>query len=72
MFEKIGWKDTITECLLKIFNRCIEISIISGDWIVACIILVYKERGDRNECANYIGISSLRIPVSLMWYDFKW
>ena len=27
-----------------------------------CIVLVYKRKGDRRECANYRGISMLSIP----------
>ena len=42
--------------LLKIFNRCIESGIVPEEWKAACIVLIYKGKGDKRECANYRGI----------------
>ena len=36
--------------------------VVPEDWEVACIVPVYKGKGDRRDCANYRGISILSIP----------
>ena len=40
--------------------------VVPEDWKSACIVPVYKGKGDRRECANYRGISILSIPGKYM------
>ena len=46
----------------RIFNKCMESGVVPEDWKAACIVPIYKEKGDRREYANYRGISILSIP----------
>ena len=39
-----------------------ESGVLPEDWKAACIVPVYKGKGDRRDCANYRGISILSIP----------
>ena len=39
-----------------------ESGVVPEDWKAACIVPVYKGKGDRRYCVNYRGISILRIP----------
>ena len=36
-----------------------ESGVVLEDWRSAVIVLLYKDKGERNECKNYSGISSL-------------
>ena len=56
---------SITDWLLRIFNKYIEYGVVPEDWRAACIVPVCKGKGDRRVCANYIGISILSIPGKL-------
>ena len=47
---------------MRIFNKCRESGVVPEDWKPACIVPVYKMKGDRRYCANYRGISILNIP----------
>ena len=38
-----------------------SLSVVSEDWRSAMIVLMYKGNGQRNECKNYRGISSLSV-----------
>ena len=46
----------IPDWLLRIFNKCMEIRIMSEGWKVACIIPLCNGRGDRRNCVNYENI----------------
>ena len=48
--------------LLRILDKCMESGVVPEDWKAACIIPVYKGKGDRRDCVNYRGISILSIP----------
>ena len=52
----------IIDWLLRIFNRCMETGVVLQGWKVACIVPIYKGKGDRREFANYKGISILSKP----------
>ena len=43
----------IIDWLLRIFNKCMESGVVPEDWKAACVVPVYKGRGDRRDCANY-------------------
>ena len=53
---------SIIDWLLRIFNKCMESGVVPEDWKAACIVPLYKGKGDRRDCANYRGISILSIP----------
>ena len=38
-----------------------ESGVVSGDWRSVVIIPLYKNKGERNECMNYRGISLLSV-----------
>ena len=60
MLKNVG--TSISDWLLRIFNRCIESSVVPEGWKAACIVPIYTGKGDRRECANYRGINILSIP----------
>ena len=39
-----------------------ESGVVPEDWKAACIVPVYKVKGDERDWANYLGISILSIP----------
>ena len=53
---------SLNDWLLKIFNECMESGVVPGDWKAACIVPVYKGKGDRRYSANYRGISISSTP----------
>ena len=36
-------------------------SIVPVDWVIACVVPLYKGKGDVHECSNFRGISLLRV-----------
>ena len=53
MLKNVGI--SIVAWLLSIFNRGMETGVEREGWKAACIVPVYKGKGDRRECANYRG-----------------
>ena len=51
----------IVEWLVRMFNGCFESGCVPGDWKSACIVPLYKGKGDRRECGSYRGISLLSV-----------
>ena len=51
--------------LLRLFNCCFETGRVPGDWCRACIVPLYKGKGDRCECSNSRGISLLSVVRKL-------
>ena len=47
---------SIIDWLMIIFNNCIESGVGPEDWKVACIVPVYKGKGDRRECVSILSI----------------
>ena len=37
------------------------LSIVSVDWVIACMVPLYKSKGDGHECSNFRGISLLSV-----------
>lgn len=60
-FLKEGGASMI-EWLTRVFNVCMEEGEVPDDWKGACIVPLYKGKGDRLACASYRGISLLSIP----------
>ena len=52
---------TVLEWLVRLFNICFMLSIVPVDWVIACMVPLYKGKGDMYECSNFRGISLLRV-----------
>ena len=48
---------TVLEWLVRVFNICFMLSIVPVDWVIACMVSLYKGKGDVHECSNFKGIS---------------
>ena len=48
---------TVLEWLVRLFNICFMLSIVSVDWVIACMVPLSKGKGDVYECSNFRGIS---------------
>ena len=63
---------TVLEWLVRVFSICFKLSMVPVDWVIACIVPLYKVKGDVHECSNSRGISLLsvvgkvygRIPIN--------
>jgi hypothetical protein len=49
--------DSITPIITHIFNKCLSSSQIPDEWKCAVVTALYKNKGDRENCDNYRGIS---------------
>ena len=45
--------------LVRLLNYCFETGRVPRNWCEACIVPLYKGKGDRCECSNSRGISLL-------------
>ena len=52
---------TVVEWLVRMFNICFILSMVPVDWVIACIVPLYKGKGDKYECGNFRGISLLSV-----------
>ena len=52
---------TVLEWLVRLFNVCFMLSIVPVDWVIACMVPLYKGKGDTYECSNFRGISLLSV-----------
>ena len=52
---------TVLEWLVRMFNICFMLSIVPVDWVIACMVPLYKGKGDMYECSNSRGISLLSV-----------
>ena len=52
---------TVLEWLARVFNICFMLSIVPMDWVIACMVPLYKGKGDVHESSNFRGISLLRV-----------
>ena len=52
---------TVLEWLVRLFNICFMLSIVPVDWVIACMVPLYKGKGDMYECSNFRGISLLSV-----------
>ena len=44
-----------------------RVGVAPEDWKAACIVLAYKGKSERRDCANYKGISILSLPGKILW-----
>ena len=52
---------TILEWLVRVFNICFMLSIVPVDWVIACMVTLYKCKGYVHECSNFRGTSLLSV-----------
>ena len=52
---------TVLEWLVRVFNICFMLSIVPVDWVIACMVPLYKGMGDVHECSNFRCISLLSV-----------
>ena len=52
---------SVMEWLVRLFNVCFLMGVVPSDWVSACIVPLYKGKGDKHECSNYRGISLLSV-----------
>jgi hypothetical protein len=55
----------IVECLVRLFNVCMNIGNAPEDWRSAIVVLLLKGNGDKKECKKYRCISLLSTPGKL-------
>ena len=46
---------------MRLFNICFMLSIVPVDWVIACMVPLYKGKGDVYKCSNFRGISLLSV-----------
>ena len=52
--------------IVRLFNLCFVSGVVPKEWCEACIVPLYKGKGDKYECGSYRGISLLSVLVSCM------
>ena len=52
---------TVLEWLVSVFNLSFILSIVPVDLVIACMVPLYKGKGDVHECSNFRGISLLSV-----------
>ena len=52
---------TVLEWLVRVFNVCFMLSIVPVGWVIACMVPLYKGKGDVHEFSNFRGISLLSV-----------
>ena len=50
---------TVLEWLVSVFNICSMLSVVPVDWVIACMVPLYKGKGDVHECSNFKSLSLL-------------
>ena len=53
------------EWLVRLLNLSFDIGVVPMDWRGACIVLLYKGKGDKCKCSNSRGISLLNVVGKL-------
>ena len=56
---------SMVEWLVRLLNICFERGRVPEDWMSACIVPLYKGKGDRLSCGSYRGISLLSVVGKL-------
>ena len=56
---------TVLEYLVKLLNLRFDMGVVPMDWRVACIVPLYKGKGDTCECCNSKGISLFSVVGKL-------
>ena len=53
------------EWLVRLLNLSFDTGVVPMDWHGACIVPLYKGKGDKCECSNFRGISLLSVVGKL-------
>ena len=56
-----GGNDRVVDWIWRLCKMAFESGFVPEDWISAVIVPLYKDKGKRNECKNYRGISLLNV-----------
>jgi len=56
---------SMIEWIVRLFNLCFVCGVVPEEWCEACIVPLYKGKGDKYECSNYRGISLLSVVGKL-------
>ena len=57
---------TVLEWLVRLFTICFMLSIVPVDWVIACMVPLYKGKGDMYECSNFRGTGRLSL-IRQLW-----
>ena len=52
---------TVLEWLVRLFNICFMLSIVPVGWVIACMVPLYKGKGDMYVCSIFSGVSLLSV-----------
>ena len=52
---------SVIESLVRLLNVCFVTSMVPVGWTSACVVLLYKGKGDKYECTSFRGISLLSV-----------
>ena len=55
------WGVTVLKWLVRVFNICFMLSLVPVDWVIGCMVPLYKGKGDVHECSNFRVISLLSV-----------
>ena len=55
----------VLEWLVKLINLSFDMGVVPMDWRGACIVPLYKEKGDKCECSNSRGFNLLSVVGKL-------
>ena len=50
---------------MRLLNTCFDVGVVPMDWWGACIVSLYKGKGDKYECRNSRGIRLLSVVGKL-------
>ena len=56
---------SVLEWLVRLLNLSFDMGVVHMDWRGACIVLLYKGKGDKCECSNSRDISLLSVVGKL-------
>ena len=51
----------VVEWLVRLLNECFRVGAVPLDWVSACVVPLYKGKGDKCECGSFRGISLLSV-----------
>ena len=52
---------------MRLFNICFMLSIVPVDWVITCMVPLYKGKGDVHECSNFRGIKFVECGRKGVW-----
>ena len=61
IFNVVGISGKLSIQVNIILQICFMLSIVPVDWVIVCVVPLYKGEGDVHECSNFRGISLLSV-----------